>query len=166
MNVCSRGSSCCWKSTLRPIDWHVTYEYPVSKCQRWWCPFVLSRSQSANIDTDFLIVESDGSNGVEGSSDGSMYGHACASKCISVAAMDWVSDMIPDIPSYNKCADISRLGVGMPLEVVLVTWLFRRRPVESPDSFFVRQQCLFSYIQRGAHSTSISQLLECIINAP
>ncbi|CAM9830903.1 unnamed protein product, partial [Pylaiella littoralis] len=49
----------------------------------------ITLDQSANIDTDFLIVESDGSNGVEGSSDGSMYGHACASKCISVAAMDW-----------------------------------------------------------------------------
>ena len=42
--------------------------------------------QVNGIDAEFLLVSS---TGVTGQSDGAMYGHACASKSIAVAAIDW-----------------------------------------------------------------------------
>ena len=42
--------------------------------------------QVGDIEAEFLLVSS---SGFSGASDGSMFGHVCASKAVSVAAIDW-----------------------------------------------------------------------------
>lgn len=77
----------------------MSYQFDFGVCQRW-CAFDSSRLQVADIKTDFLLVNMITrirNSGFEGSTDGSMFGHACASKSISVASMDWVSDVVYNI---------------------------------------------------------------------
>lgn len=43
------------------------------------------------------------SEGIDGKTDGSMYGHACASNCVAVAAMGWVSAIQLVYSRVNAC---------------------------------------------------------------
>jgi len=49
----------------------------------------------SDIEAEFLFI-SFSSGGVSGASDGSVFGHSCASKAIAVAAMDWDEGDGPD----------------------------------------------------------------------
>ena len=40
------------------------------------------------IDADFILISLNG--GLEGESDGSIFGHQCASKAVAVGAIDWL----------------------------------------------------------------------------
>lgn len=56
------------------------------------CQFVTYNLQIIQLgpevwNADFLLLSD---AGIGGPTDGSMFGHACASNCVAVAAMDWV----------------------------------------------------------------------------
>ncbi len=54
---------------------------------------VLATLQEDEIEADFLLRVRNGGTGfgLSGESDGSIYGHSCASSCITVGAIEWVS---------------------------------------------------------------------------
>lgn len=78
---------------LSPSFLYTTVPHPAYRCllaiyQFWIYNMQVIRLGSEDWNADFLL-RSDA--GIGGSTDGAMYGHACASSCVAVAAMNWVS---------------------------------------------------------------------------
>lgn len=60
---------------------------------------VLFRQESF-IEADFHLTSANGF--ASDASDGSVFGHACASNCVSVAAMDWVRSIVLQV--LDECS--------------------------------------------------------------
>ncbi|CAN0433161.1 unnamed protein product, partial [Pylaiella littoralis] len=67
----------------------IPFSEPETEGFSYYLQIVHYEGQTFDTETSFLFSNSGGEHGFTGSSDGSMYGHSCASKCITVAAMDW-----------------------------------------------------------------------------
>lgn len=67
---------------------HPAYRRLLAIYQSWIYNMQVIRLGSEDWNADFLLRSN---AGIGGSTDGAMYGHACASSCVAVAAMNWVS---------------------------------------------------------------------------